>query len=133
MNVMKDRHLCEWRDGEDRCADVCEYKLVVQRGDGTIALLSAGIADEIEDTSLDNFIKEFDEGRGCAIVKKVGYRDFVDYLEGNFAVVCANYAETYADLVSYIAESGVEIDDKLRKHLVEVLNYLVDILGEDEE
>ena len=131
VSVVKDRHLCEWRDGEDRCADVCEYKLAIERSDGSIAMVSAHDADAIECTSIASFLEDYDSDGSLGEVSRVDLERFNLYLDGNYSVIGLDYAATYADMLDCIARSKVTITSDLRKHLEVVLKDIVTMLEDD--
>jgi len=131
VSVVKDRHLCEWRDGDDRCADVCEYKLAIERGDGSIAMVSAHDADAIECTSIASFLEDYDSDDAYHEVSRVDLEQFNLYLDGNYNVIGPDFAATYADMLDCIVRSKVRITSDLRKHLEVVLKDIVTILEDD--
>ena len=63
VQVIKEKHLLTWKDGDDTGVGIGEYKLIFQHGN-EIVIISELNEEGVTDQTIDEFMQDYDNGEG---------------------------------------------------------------------
>lgn len=129
IQILKDRHLAKWKDGDDTGACVCNYKVIFQNEKGEMRILSEMELEDLEAYNIDDLIDIYKRGEGFRPHNdSLSLDDFDKYLISLENIYGEGPANTFVGFLEDVETSGVEIDKELRKYLERVQKAISQIL-----
>ena len=129
VQIIKEKHLLTWKDGEDTGVGVGEYKLVFQHDDDIVIiseLNSAGITDQ----TVSEFMNDYDKGEGYSPYDgMVSWEKYNEFLKGMENIYGEGTHETFKQVIHAMAEGGVTVDRSIRCELEDIYNDIRKILS----
>lgn len=127
INIIKDKHLLTWKDGELTGEGVGEYKLFFEHN-GDVVVMSE--LDDMNFESIEYYMKAYDKGEGFRPYQRicVGWDELEKFLNDMRELTGNDSIETFCEVVKDLADSGISVHSDVRGHLEELQESLTTLL-----
>ena len=129
VQVIKEKHLLTWKDGDDTGVGVGEYKMIFQHGN-EIVIISELNEEGVTDQTVDEFMQDYDKGEGYHPHDDyVSWDEYKKFMQGMENIYGEGIHETFKQVIHAMAECGASIHKDIRRELEYIYEDIGKILG----
>lgn len=129
VQVIKEKHLLTWKDGDDTGVGVGEYKMIFQHGN-EIVIMSELNECGLREQTISEFMEEYEKDEGYRPHDDfVSWEEYKKFIEGMENIYGEGAHGTFKDVIHSLADGGVRIHRDLRSELEYIYEDIGKILG----